>query len=134
MHTADILNYDRNSKDQFEFELQQCLCQAQGTDLLFAGSFDPGERDVSTTNLTVNLTVMDSNTNETAAAFSLSNQIVQMTNTLNIFKYNFSLSEVNPVDLRTRNVSIVITLDGGIIPSSLAVPGKPLLLLLYSPN
>ncbi len=117
MHTADILNYDRNSKDPFEFELQQCSCQDQGTDLLFAGSFDPDEIDVSTTNLTVNLRVMDSNTSETS--FSLSNQIVQMTNTLNIFKYNFSLSEVNPVDLRTRNVSIFITIDGGIIPSSL---------------
>ncbi len=130
MHTADILNYEEDSKDQFEFELQQCSCQAQlGTDLLFAGSFDPDERDVSTTNLTVNLTVIDSNTNETAAAFSLSNRIVQMTNTLNIFNFSLSDHEVNFADLRTRNVSIVITLDGGIIPSSLAVPGKPLLLL-----
>ena len=130
MHTADILNYDRNSKDQFEFDVQQCSCQAQGTDLLFAGSFDH-ERNVSTTNLTVNLTVMDSNTNETAAAFSLSNRIVQMTNTLNIFNFSLSDDEVNFADMPTRNVSVsvVITLDGGIIPSSLAVPGKPLLLL-----
>ncbi|XP_064401283.1 uncharacterized protein LOC135347287 [Halichondria panicea] len=123
MHAAAILNYERtvsNSNDQFEFELQQCSCQAQVTDLLFTGSFDPEELiDVSTTNLTINLTIIDSNTSETVAAFSLSNQTVQMTDTLNIFKYVLNFSRI---ELQTRNVSVEITLDGGIIPSSSVVP------------
>ncbi|XP_064401282.1 uncharacterized protein LOC135347286 isoform X2 [Halichondria panicea] len=126
MHAAAILNYTQtisNSNDQFEFELQQCLCLAQVTDLLFAGSFDPAEKDVSTTNLTINLTIIDSNTSETVAAFSLSNQTVQMTDTLNIFKYVLNFSRI---ELQTRNVSVEITLrlDGGIIiiPSSPVVP------------
>ena len=127
MHAAAILNYERtvsNSNDQFEFELQQCSCQAQVTDLLFTGSFDPEELiDVSTTNLTINLTIIDSNTSETVAAFSLSNQTVQMTDTLNIFKYVLNFSRI---ELQTRNVSVEITLDGGIIPSSSVVPGKPI--------
>ena len=126
MHAAAILNYERtvsNSNDQIEFELQQCSCQAQVTDLLFAGSFDPEEIDVSTTNLTINLTIIDSNTSETVAAFSLSNQTVQMTDTLNIFKYVLNFSQIQ---LQTRNVSVEITLDGGIIPSSSVVPGKPI--------
>ena len=126
MHAAAILNYTQtisNSNDQFEFELQQCLCLAQVTDLLFAGSFDPAEKDVSTTNLTINLTIIDSNTSETVAAFSLSNQTVQMTDTLNIFKYVLNFSRI---ELQTRNVSVEITLDGGIIPSSPVVPGKPI--------
>ena len=128
LHAAAILNYKQtisNSNNQFEFELQRCSCLAQVTDLLFAGSFDPA---VSTTNLTINLTIIDSNTSETVAAFSLSDQTVQMTNTLNIFKYvlNFSHTKVNFVELQTRNVSVEITLDGGIIPSSSVVPGKPI--------